>query len=115
MRVGPGLALDAAGNEICVPIAQRVALPPTPGEAYVMLRYTEVGINPIPVVGLTGDVSADPVPSRIQERFEIGFERPGGTQCPTSPSDWPSIRLARVRYGRGRWRLDARFRCLRAK
>jgi hypothetical protein len=111
VRVGPGLALDAAGNEICVPVAQRAALPSTPGEAYVVLRYKEIGINPIPVVGLAGEVSPDPAPSRIQESFEIVFERPGGTQCSTSPSDSaPSIRLARLRSVRGRWRLDVRFR-----
>ena len=43
VRVAPGLALDAAGNEICVPLAQGAQLPSIAGEVYLVLRYKEIG------------------------------------------------------------------------
>ena len=118
VRVAPGFALDAAGNEICVPIAQEARLPPSAGEVYLVLRYTEIGIHPIPILGPLplGEENADSVPSRIQESFEIGFERPGANPTPASPRDpSPPVRLARLHLVRGRWRVDARFRRPKAR
>jgi hypothetical protein len=116
VRVAPGFALDAAGNEICVPVAQGAPLPSLVGEVYVVLRYAEIRADPIPVLGPPGEGNADSVPSRIQESFEIGFEPPGANPTPASPQDAsPPIRLARHRHVRGRWRVDARFRRPKAK
>jgi hypothetical protein len=116
VRVAPGFALDAAGNEICVPVAQWAPLPSIVGEVYLVLRYQEIGVNPIPVLGLPDNANADCVPSRIQESFEVDFEPPGANPTPASPQDAsPPIRLARLRLVRGRWRVDARFRRPKAK
>ena len=116
VRVAPGLALDAAGNEICVPVAQSAPLPSGPREVYVVLRYKEIGINPIPVPGTTGEGTTDCLPSRIQESFEIRFAPTGGTRPPTPPQDpSPPVRLARLRFTRGRWIVDARFRRPKAR
>jgi len=79
VRVAPGFALDAAGNEICVPVAQGPPLPSIVEEVYLVLRYKEIGVNPIPVLGLPGNGNADGVPSRIQESFEIGYDPPAAT------------------------------------
>ena len=116
VRVAPGLALDAAGNEICVPLAQGAPLPSIAGEVYLVLRYKEIGVNPIPVLGTPSEGNADCVPSRIQERFEIGYDSPGGNHAPAPPQDpLPPVRLARLRFTRGRWRVDARFRRPKAR
>jgi hypothetical protein len=110
VRVAPGLALDAAGNEICVPVAQGATLPASAGEVYLVLRYREIGVNPVPVLGAPGEGDADSVPSRIQESFEISYAPPGSHQTPTPSQDpAPPVRLARLRFTRGRWRVDARF------
>ncbi len=82
VQIAPGFALDAAGNEICVPVAQGASLPSMVGEVYLVLRYREIGVNPIPVLGLPGEGNADGVPSRIQESFEIDFEPPGANRTP---------------------------------
>jgi len=85
-------------------------------EAYLVLRYTEIGVNPIPVLGPTGEGNADGVPSRIQESFEIGYDPSGANHPPASPQDSsPPVRLARLRLVRGRWCLDARFRRPKAR
>lgn len=106
VRVAPGFALDAAGNEICVPVAQGAPLPSMAEEVYLVLRYKEIEASPIPVPGPAGEGNAASVPSRIQESFEIAYDRPGTSHPPASPP----IRLARLRLVRGRWRLDPRFR-----
>lgn len=110
VRVAPGFALDAAGNEICVPVAQKAPLPSMMGEVYVVLRYTEIGINPLPVLVPPGEATTDTVFSRVQESFEIGYDPPGANSPPASPQDpAPPLRLARLRFVRGRWRVDPRF------
>jgi hypothetical protein len=116
LRVTPGLALDAAGNEICVPVAQEASLPSLAVVAYVVLRYTEIGINPIPVLGAPGEESTAVVASRIQESFELGYDPPATIPTPEAPqAPAPPIRLARLRLMRGRWRVDTRFRRPKAK
>jgi len=116
VRVAPGFAVDAAGNEICVPVAQSAPLPSVAGAVYVLLRYKEIAVNPIPVLGPPGEGNTDGVPSRIQESFEIGYDPPGANSPPTAPQDpAPPIRLARLRRVRGRWQLDARFRRPKAR
>ena len=116
VRVAPGFALDAAGNEICVPVAQVAPLPSMVGEVYVVLRYKEIAVNPIPVLGPPGEGAADRMAARIQESFEIGFEGPGANPAPALPHDAsPPIRLARLRLVRGRWRIDTRVRRPKAK
>jgi len=51
VRVGPGLAIDCAGNELVLPSAIR--LPITGGAAtlYVAIRYLELETQPVPVPG----------------------------------------------------------------
>lgn len=116
VQVAPGFALDAIGNEICVPLAQGAPLPSIMGEVYVVLRYKEVGVNPIPVLGTPGEGNADCVPTRIQESFEICYDPPGGDLTPTPPQNpSPPVRLARLRFTQGRWRVDGRFRRPKAR
>ncbi|HSB80913.1 MAG TPA: hypothetical protein VLM91_19185 [Candidatus Methylomirabilis sp.] len=115
VRVAPGFALDAAGNEICVPFVQGASLPAMTGEVYVVLRYKEIGINPIPVLGPPAEGTDDAVPSRVQESFEIGYDPPDGNQPPPPQDPSPPIRLARLHFTRGRWRVDARFRRSKAR
>lgn len=116
VRVAPGLALDAMGNEICVPVAQSAPLPPVAREVYLVLRYQEIGIYPIPVPGTSGEGTTDHMPSRIQESFEIDYAPAGGTHLPAPPQGTlPSVRLARLRFTRGRWRVDTRFRRPKAR
>ena len=114
VQVSSGVALDAAGNAICVPTAQTVPLPKTSADVYVILRYAEVGIDPIPVLDAPG--SPTRLPSRIQEGFAFGYE-PVGTAPPVpSPEDLiPPVRLAQLVYVRGRWRLDPTFHRAQAR
>ena len=116
IRVDSGLAIDAAGNEICLPTVQTIAFPPGRGEVYLVLRYAEIGIDPIPVPESFGGESLESLPSRIQESFTLGFAPPGGdSPLHPSPQASPPVRLARLRRTRGRWTVDSRFRRPRAR
>ena len=108
VQVSPGLALDAAGNELCVPATQTALLPKTPADVFVVLRYDESAIDPVPVPGPPGSDSG--TPSRIQETFTLGYEPVGGVRPPPSTEDsTPPVRLAHLLYTQGTWRLDPTF------
>jgi hypothetical protein len=116
IRVDPGLAVDAAGNEICVPTAQTIAFPAGRGEVYLALHYAEIGIDLIPVPGSSGGETPGCLPSRIQESFTLGFAPPGTEPpSPPPPQASPPVRLARLRRTRGRWTVDSRFRRPKAR
>jgi len=106
IRVEPGMALDANGNEIVVEQPVTLSLEErsdTP--LYVMIRYAEIECELVPVV--TPEVPPM-VPSRIQESFELSVTRdapkPGGGTgaCP--------LLLAQLSYQRGRWRVTRSMR-----
>lgn len=99
VRIAAGLAIDAAGELIEVPCAQRLALPATSGPLHVVLAYAEEPCDPVPVP--SGGDDTGMVASRIRETFRLALEaRP-------APGTLVLARLARART---RWQLDRRFR-----
>lgn len=108
INIAPGLALDAAGNEIAIDQSTRVALPTQGAALLVLLRYAEHPCRSVPVVGTAAvgatDESRDTQPTRIFETFSV-------TLAAAPAAD--SVAIARLRGLRGRWRVDARFRPMR--
>jgi len=69
VRVSPGAAIDAHGNEIIVAQTTRVPFPAATGSGFaLMLRYTETQTRPVP--DPQGD---DSEYSRIEEGFTLEF------------------------------------------
>lgn len=110
LQVGPGLALDREGNEICVPVAQVAPMPPPSSEVFVVLRYEETPTDPVPA--LTESEANGQIFSRIKEGFTLTCEAPTATQ---PKGDICGVRLARLTRVGGKWRVDPHFRRPKAK
>ncbi len=110
VAVTPGLAFDAAGNEIFVDRPQRHALPAQDGVVLVLLAYAELPCRGAPIgTSDPDDAAGDTVamqPTRIAESFDLGL-----ASVPTADS----LAIARLRRVRGRWRVDPRFKALRLR
>ena len=108
IEVAPGLAFDAAGNEICVEQPVDLALPSSGPDLFVLLRYAEHPCRSVPAVpGVAGhdaDSGIDVQPTRIVETFSVAL-----AAAPQSDS----VVIARLKRSRGRWRADARFKVTR--
>jgi len=81
--VSPGFAIDPWGREVIVPVAERLARPaPRPKPArrcFVVLRYAEEPIDPMPTLGHAGS----PVePSAVRETYTMSIE-----SKPPAPDD----------------------------
>src|SRR5262245_2429220 len=55
VHVEPGLAIDARGEEIVVPVATHVGMPGAGTVAYLVIRYAERATDPVPVGGADGE------------------------------------------------------------
>lgn len=101
VRIGPGVAIDALGELIELPCAQRLELPASGLRLHVVLAYAEEPSDPVPTPSGVGTE-----PTRIRETFRLGLE--------TQPAP-DALVLARLTRSRSRWRVDRRFRRRRLK
>jgi hypothetical protein len=110
IEIAPGLALDPAGNEICVEEPVHLALPSSGPDLLVLLRYAEHPCCSVPVVaggsGHGADSTTTVEPTRVVETFSVVL-------TPEPQSD--SVVIARLKQSRGRWRVDARFTVTRLR
>jgi hypothetical protein len=104
ITIAPGLALDPAGNEICVEQSVQLALPGSGPVLLVLLQYAERYCRNVPVVASgTGENAEGGLvsqPTRIVETFSV-------TLAAAPEAD--SVVIARLKHSRGRWRVDGRF------
>jgi hypothetical protein len=117
--VAPGLALDCNGDEIVLPTPYVLLLPtcpPSPSIQYLLITATEEFADPIPAPD-TSESEPQTAHSRIQESARLtfavadpakGHPRRRGRCRPCGESH--GVALGRLRWSRGRWRLDPRYR-----
>lgn len=65
VRVGPGLAIDCAGNEIVLPSATNLPITGCAATLYVAIRYLELEMQPMPVPG------SEAAPSLVREAAQL--------------------------------------------
>lgn len=76
LKVSPGFAIDCLGDEIEVQSAVEANLSGLEGDYFIVVRYKESEIDPLPVPGMPVGKEEDNLnPSRILESFEITFEK----------------------------------------
>jgi hypothetical protein len=97
VTVSPGCAIDANGEQITVCEPLRCTLPTRISAGYVIARYFEQAVDPLPTV-VDGSIEC----SRIQEGVAVEFEQ-------NMPTD--GVALAHLEQVDGKWRLDLQFRC----
>ncbi len=120
VTVGFGMALDCYGNEIILPSPTAVSLPADrPAQPlYVVLHYEECETDLVPTVGepCSSDTNLGQY-SRVTEAFELklavedparGHLRRKGRCRPCGTAH--GVSLGRLRWSKGRWRIDARYR-----
>jgi len=97
--IAPGFAISPMGEEIelCAPAS--LPLPATGTSLLVLLHYAEQPCRPVPA--LTAEEGEPTVFSRITETFSV-------TLAPTV--DDAAVALTRVKFSRGRWMLDRKFK-----
>lgn len=103
--LSPGLAIDPAGNEICVPETITCVLPSSGARTYVCLRYVEAEADPVPPIPLDSDgIDIGVQNGRIEEGYEMIFE-------PTLPAPPAlTLSLALLLWKRKRWTISSSFR-----
>jgi hypothetical protein len=100
VSIAPGMAFDPAGNEICIETPCVLALPANGTALLVQLSYRErLSANVASGPSGTDDGSAT-LPTRIVETFAATL---------SAAADANAIGIARLRHGRGKWRLDPKF------
>jgi len=117
VAIGPGVAIDPAGNEIELCTAARLRLPNSPTALQVGIRFSERLSAPIP--SLSDPASPNSEASRVEEGCEVVLQpvtMPGGSRAKgkglvISPDTLPLAHLARVR---GAWRVNRKFKVPRS-
>jgi hypothetical protein len=94
VTISPGCAIDPNGEQITVCERLCCTLHPHTSAGYVIVRYCEQTINPVPVDGSSEC-------SRIEEGVAVEFE-------PNLPTD--GVAIARLEHIEGKWMLDSQFR-----
>lgn len=113
VTIGPGVAIDPAGNEVQLCTAARLRLPKSPTPLQVGIRFSERLSAPTP--SLSDPASPSSQPSRVEEGCEILLQpvstprgsRAKGNGLDISPSVLPLAHLARVQ---GVWRVNRKFK-----
>jgi len=107
VTIGPGLAFDPMGNEICVESPFQIPLPAEGPDILVVLRYAERPCRMAPALaGMTVDMSDDlssSQPTRIVETFNAEL---------SDAPDGDSVPIARLRQAHTRWHVDPHFQAV---
>jgi hypothetical protein len=104
VAIGPGVAIDPAGNEIELCTTARLPLPESPTAIEVGIRFLERLSNPVPAPGDLASPGAQA--SRAEEGCEVLLH-----QVVALPGVVPLAHLMRVR---GAWRVSRKFKVPRA-
>jgi hypothetical protein len=112
VRIEPGLALDAVGNEILVCEQVRLTIPRTADLLFVVLEYAETETAPIPNPSPTTTDDAL-IYTRIKEgyRLELVDAEPAGDQTGTSHCELAQpLCIAKLSKGPKGWKVSLRGR-----
>jgi hypothetical protein len=112
VKIDPGLALDAAGNEILVCEQVRLQILPIADLLFVVLGYSETETTPIPNPS-PATTSDELIYTRIKEgyRLEIVDVEPANDQSGTSDCGaTQSVCIAQLRKGLKGWKVSLRGR-----
>ena len=114
VAIGPGVAIDPAGNEIELCATAQFPLPKTPATIQVGIRFSERLSAPVP--SLSDPMSQGSQPSRVEEGCEVLLESVPVTQgLEGKGSGLGVLPLAQlVRVG-GSWRVSRKFKVPRAR
>lgn len=117
VTVGPGVAIDPAGNEIELGTTARLRLPEGLSALQVGIRFAERRRAPSP--SLSDPASPSSQPSRAEEGCEVllhPVSMPGRSRAKEKPLDiFPEILpLAHLVRVRGAWRVSRKFKVPRA-
>jgi hypothetical protein len=114
--IGPGVAIDPAGNEIELCATAQLPLPKTPAAIQVGIRFSERLSAPVP--SLSDPMLQGSQPSRVEEGCEVLLDSvpmTRGLQGKRSGPDLEVLPLAQlVRVG-GIWRVSRKFKVPRAR
>jgi hypothetical protein len=108
--VQPGVAIDCYGNEIHVPTPTRVSIPHLPGEQFVVLKYSEEEVAPVPIASATSDKDSEGRAfTRIREGFQIEIlsANPAPGHRDKGCGRLHPICLAKIRKSRRSWKVTA--------
>jgi hypothetical protein len=117
VTIGPGVAIDPAGNEIQLCTTAKLPLPASPTALQVGIRFSERLSAPIP--SISDPASPSSQASRVEEGCEVvlgplttpGGSRAKGKGLDISPDVLPLAHLVRVR---GAWRVNRKFKVPRS-
>jgi hypothetical protein len=113
IMVEPGIAIDCAGNEIFLAVAQVCVMPKDTDKLYIVIQYRECPTDSLPIPGEPCRDEGDRLaPTRIREECQVDISvvdassnhagmGPGtpGCGCPHP------ISIARIVKGRKGWRV----------
>jgi hypothetical protein len=105
VTIGPGVAIDPAGNEIQLCTTAKLRLPASPTALQVGIRFSERLSAPIPA--LSDPPSSGSQPSRAEEGCEVLLQ-----SVSISPDTLALAHLVRVR---GAWRVNRKFKVPRSR
>ena len=118
--VGPGAAIDSAGNLIQLCDPARLTLPESGTPLFVAIRFAECPTDPVPTLGEpSSGLGNSEQYARIQEQCEVFLSPTAGPDlenrnCHKGPRLPPGLVLSRLTRSGGRWHLDKKFRPARA-
>jgi hypothetical protein len=98
VTVSPGMAIDAAGDEIIVSAPQLVPFPPGCAAMWLAVSYTETAVRPVPISGV-GTGEAMTMHTRVREGFAFHY-------LSVSEAKPHGVRLARLTQNNGRWKVQ---------
>lgn len=110
ITLGPGMAIDSTGREICILTPIEFTLPSTKSRWQVSVHYVEAEAQPIPSLSVDTDQESATQNSRIAEGVEVVVtpvsttERSGGQSVSLAKdTDTSGIPLARLHRKGSRW------------
>jgi hypothetical protein len=114
ISITPGLALDCQGDEIVLPAPSKLYAPThSPGVTllYVLIKAEEELIDPVPGPGATTEYSrAIERPHLVLDPKDPTSGHVRGQGHGKACGSVHGVPLARVKWERRRWRLDARYK-----
>jgi hypothetical protein len=102
LRISPGYAIDAYGNDVIAPADLQGPLPADGNSAYLVLCWAEREVDLIPFLNSGGE-GEQLVASHLEEYAVLKYEFDKRKASQTG------VILARLKKVRGKWKIDKQF------